>query len=105
MVRRAGEKGFSAVAVVEEQVRRFEMQARPFDRDVSNHLNAIDPNTGVVRWPDVRTVEGKLVPWVSILHLQIRYCPFCGAALEQVIGKLGSAFDDKARKDRPLLDS
>jgi hypothetical protein len=81
LVRNAGTKGYSVVTVDDGSDRYFDLQARPFESSVSDYLNSIDPNTGVVRWPEIRDSNGRAVPWVSIIHLRLRYCPFCGRKL------------------------
>jgi hypothetical protein len=97
MLHRAGEKGFSAIAVCDGPERMFEMQARPWDREVSQHFNAIDPQTGYVRWPDLRDAKRQVVPWVTILHHPLRFCPFCGGDLSSVIASLGERFTSLAK--------
>ena len=104
LLKRAGSKGYSAVAVEDGSSRFFQIQARPFERAVSDYLNTPDPQTKTFRWPDLRAESDQLVPWVFILHMPIKFCPYCGKSLESVIASMGESFSERAKKDSPLLN-
>lgn len=90
---KAGEKGFSVVALRDGDFRRFYVQARPFTADVVEKYCGGNDESSIAVWPELSDSRGASVPYVISMDLAIRYCPGCGTNLEKFIKKNKIAFD------------
>lgn len=93
---RSGEKGIAIVAFRDKDRRMFFLQARPFEKEVEEYLNAHDPLTGRNRWADLRDEKNRKVPFIISMEISLDFCPRCGANLSKIIGKNLTAFDNLA---------
>lgn len=93
----AGEKGFAAVPRIRGEVRKFFLQARPFEQDTIAKLSVIDPATGEDKWPSLEAATGQVTPFVTVLVLPLKFCPSCGKDLQAVIDHDPEAFDEAAK--------
>ena len=89
----AGEKGTSIFACREGSRRKFIAQARPFEPDV------VEKHCASGTWPDLRDSRGHQVPFVIAMDMPLRYCPACGANLEEWIAGHTTQFDAMVRPD------
>jgi len=101
----AGEKGIAIVPRKSGGIRRFFIQARPFDGDVVARYSATDPISGEVKWPKLMNERNEIVPYVSAMSIPLRFCPSCGCDLQSLIERNPSEFDAIARLSEPLFPS
>ena len=94
----AGEKGYSVIAFKGEKKRCFYLQARPFERDVTEKYNSIEKKTGKNKWPKLFDNRDLPVPYVIAINIPLEYCPSCGANLSKKIRRNQKEFDSIASK-------
>ncbi len=92
-MQQAGEKGTSILAYRDGAWRQFISQARPFEPDV------VEKHCVSGTWPDLRDSRGHPVPFVIAMDMPLRYCPGCGANLEQWIAENPTRFDALVRPE------
>lgn len=98
------EKGISVFASKEYEKDMFILQACPFDKEVVAEFNEIDPETGFTRCPEIKMLNGKIIPVTIGMVMKITNCMFCGKKLSKVIKKNQKEFDLLAEKHLELLE-
>lgn len=104
MLDEIGEKGFSIIAYKDAEYRTFYLQSRPFEKEVIEDFEKVNPLTGETNVPEIRNSEGHIVPLTISQQIPLSYCPSCGADLNEIINKEISDFDALSEAHFPYRD-